>query len=404
MAFFTLSDLTTPASRADVQASIYRVLGVLGVNTTSWGTGAVVRTMTVAVSAILSAFSSLQAQIAQSGFLDLATGDWLTLVAKYVYGVDRLDSTFATGFLTLSNAGGGIYDIDPGDLIVATPVVLGDPRSGKTYRNDAAIHLGAGATVTGIPITAVEAGGDSTAGAGTITVLTTTLLNVTCSNPAALVGLDAETDAALRVRCSEKLGALSPMGPWDAYAYAARNAHRSTGEPCGITRTRTLKDGFGNVTLVVASASGAVGGTIGDLTTDLGAVDEAIQQLAAPLAVTAHTETATAVNQPITYELWAYNTSGQSNTQIAALVSSALQAFTTNQPIGGNTLLPTDTTGYVWADAIKAAISSVLPQIFHVVVTVPAGDVALTNTQVMTLGTPTPNIHQVPPPEGGPAS
>lgn len=401
MAFFSLSDLTTPATRADVQASIYRVLGIMGVNTTAWGAGAVVRTLTVAVSAILSAFSSLQAQIASSGFLDLAEDNWLTLVAKYVYDVDRNEAAFATGTLTLSNSGGGIYIVDPGDLIVATPATP-DPRSGKTYRNDEAFVLGAGATIV-VAITAVEAGSESTAGAGAITVLVTSLLNVTCSNPNALVGLDEETDAALRVRCSEKLGALSPMGPWDAYTYAARNAHRSTGEPCGITRTRTLKDGYGNVTLVVGSATGIVTGTIGDLATDLGAVDEAIQTLAAPLAVTAHTESATAVNQAISYELWAYNTSGLNDAQIALAVQSALAAFTARQPIGGNTLTPADTTGYVWSDAIKAAISGVLPQIFHVAITVPAADVALTLTQVMTLGALTPIVHQVPPAEGGPA-
>lgn len=401
MAFFSLADLTTPSTRAEVQASIYRVLGVLGVNTTSWGSGAVVRTMTVAVSAVLSAFSQLQAQIAQSGFMALATGDWLTLVAKYVFGVDRQDATFAAGQLTLVNTGGGIFNIDAGDLIVATPTTP-DPKSGKTYRNDAAFTLGAGATIT-VPITAVEAGGDSTTGAGNITKLVTTLLNVTCSNPTALVGLDVESDAALRLRCSEKLGALSPMGPWDAYAYAARNAHRSTGEPCGITRTRTLKDGFGNVTLIVANASGPVLGTVGDLATDVGAVDEAVQQLAAPLAVTAHTQSAGAVNQGVTYELWTYNTSGQNDAQIKADVQTALAAFTAAQPIGGNTLLPSDTTGYVWNDAIKAAISAVLPQIFHVVVTVPASDVGLTLSQVMTLGTVSGNVHQVTSPEGGPA-
>jgi hypothetical protein len=401
MALFTLADLTKPATRAEVQASIYRVLTILGVNTTAWASGSVVRTMVVGVSAILSAFSALQAQIAQSGFLDLATGDWLTLVARYVYGVERIDATFATGFATLTNSGGGVYIIDPGDLIVGKPVSPG-PNGGKTYRNTTSFVLGAGVTLTDIPVSAVEAGSASTAAAGEITEMITAFLNVTCTNPTSLVGLDTETDAALRVRCSEKLGALSPMGPWDAYAYAARNAHRSTGEPCGVTRTRTLKDGFGNVTLVVASASGPVTGTIGDETTDLGAVDEAVQQLAAPLAVTAHTESATTVTAAITYELWAYNTSGQSNAQIAASVEAKLIAFTVLQPIGGNTLLPEDTTGYVWADAIKSAIASVLPQIFHVVVTVPAGDVALTNRQVMVLGTVTPTIHQVASPEGGP--
>jgi phage-related baseplate assembly protein len=324
-------------------------------------------------------------------------------VARYVYGVERISGTFATGVITLTNSGGGIYIIDPGDLIVGKPAGSG-PGDGKTYRNTTSFVLNASTTLTDIPISAVESGSLSTAAAGEISVMVTSLLNVTCSNPTSLVGLDTETDAALRVRCSEKLGALSPMGPWDAYAYAARNAKRSTGEPCGITRTRTLKDGFGNVTLIVASASGEVTGTIGDDTTDLGAVDEAVQQLAAPLAVTAHTESADAVIAAITYELWAYNTSGQSNAQIADLVQAKLNAFTTAQPVGGNTLLPEDTTGYVWADAIKSAIASALaPQIFHVVVTVPAGDVALDNREVMVLGTLTPTIHQVASPEGGPS-
>jgi phage-related baseplate assembly protein len=402
MALFSLSDLTKPSTRAEVQASIYQVLAILGVNTTAWGSGAVVRTMIVGVSAILAAFSGLQAQIAQSGFLDLATGDWLTLVARYVYGVERIEATFAAGVITLANSGGGVYILDPGDIIVAKPV--GGPNGGKAYRNTTAFVLNGSTTLTDIPISAVEAGSPSTAAAGEVTEMVTALLNVTCTNPAALVGLDTESDAALRVRCSEKLGALSPMGPWDAYAYAARNAKRSTGEPCGITRTRTLKDGFGNVTLVVASASGEVTGTIGDDTTDLGAVDEAVQLLAAPLAVTAHTESASAVSTGVTYELWAYNTSGQSNAQIAASVEAKLIAFTTAQPVGGNTLLPSDTTGYVWADAIKSAIASALsPQIFHVVVTLPAGDVALDNREVMVLGTVTPTIHQVASPEGGPS-
>lgn len=400
MPLFSLSDLTTPATRADVQASIYSVLGALGVNTTSWRPGAVTRTMIVAVSAVLSSLSALQAQIAASGFLELSAGDWLTLVARYVYDVERIEATFASGTITLINSGGGIYVMDVGDLIVAKPVT-GDPNSGRTYRNTAGFVLGAGATLTDIPITAIEAGAASSAGAGDITVLVTSLLNVTCTNPAALVGLDAEDDPSLRVRCSEKLGALSPMGPWDAYAYAARNAHRSTGEPCGVTRTRTLKDGFGSVTLVVASATGPITGTLGDLTTDLGAIDEAIQQNAAPLAVTAHTESAVAVLTPVTYELWAYNTSGMSNSQVAALVQARLLEFTPQQPIGGNRLLPEDVTGYVWNDALRAAIASVLPQIFHVVVATP--DVALTATQVMTLGVITATINQVAPAEGGPA-
>lgn len=397
MALFSLKDLTTPATRDEIQAKIYEVLALLGVNTTAWGSGAVVRTMVVGVSAILGAFSELQAKIAASGFLDLAEDDWLTLVARYVYGVERIEATFASGEVTLVNGGGGVYPMDPDDLVVTNPV------TGKSYRNQTGFTLGALATVT-VPISAIEAGSPSTSAAHTVTVLTTTLLNVTCDNANPVVGLDGEPDAALRLRCREKLGALSPMGPWDAYAYAARNARRSTGEPCGVTRTRTLKDGFGNVTTIVASAAGAVVGSIGDTATDLGAVDEAIQTQAEPLAVTAFTESADVVSQDIAYELWMYNSSGATVAEIQALVSTALITFFQMQPIGGNLLNPGDATGKLYSDAFKKAIAGVSPLIFHVLLTTPAGDVTLNNTDVGVMGSITGQlIHQVPPAEGAPA-
>lgn len=401
MPAFSFAELIKPATRADVQASIYRVFEILGVNTTAWEPGAVVRTEVTSVSAMMSAFSSLQASMARSGFLDLSVGDWLTLVAHYVYGVDRIDATFATGELTLSNSGGGVYDVGPDDLIAV------NLSTGKTYRNDTSFHLGATSTIT-IPITATEAGSASNAGSGQINDLTTVLTGVTCSNANAVVGLDAESDAAVRVRCREKLGALSPMGPWDAYSYAARTAKRSTGEPAGVTRTRLTKDGFGNVDLYCASAAGVVTGTIGDLTTDLGAVDEAVQQLAAPLAVFAHTHSATAVSLHVVYELWAYNTSGKTDDEIKADVNAALIALTAVQPVGGNLLTPSDTTGHVFLEAIRAAISGALvPQIFHVVLTTPGSDLALTASQVAVLvhdpSGSDATVHQVPPPEGAAA-
>src|SRR5262252_8646367 len=118
MATFTLAELVKPVTRQEVQASIYEALGVLGVNTTSWKPGAVPRVIIVAVSVVFSGFSELVSLTAKGGFLELAEGDWLTIVAHYVYGVDRIDATFASGGLTLSNSGGGEYALDPDDLIV----------------------------------------------------------------------------------------------------------------------------------------------------------------------------------------------------------------------------------------------------------------------------------------------
>ena len=389
---FTLDDLTKPVTRAEVEASIYQVLSILGVNTTSWKPGGVVRTMIAAVSIVLSAFSTLQADIARSGFLELSRDKWLTLVARYVYGVERIEATFATGQVTLTNSGGGVYSGDPDDLIFS------NSSSGKTYRNTAAFSLPALGTIT-LDIQATEQGSASTSAPGGIDTMTTPLLGVTCSNALAVIGADAELDPSLRARCSETLGALSPFGPWDAYASAVRNATHADGSSLGITRTRITKDGSGNVYVYLATASGAVTGTVGDLTTDLGLADEAIQQLAAPLGVTAHTLSATLNTITPTYEVWMYNTSGSNPTQVQTVIATALGAFMQSQPIGGNIIAPA--AGKVFVDAIRATIAATFPEIFHVVVTLPAADVTLAITEVPVLGTPVcSGIHQIAPPEG----
>jgi phage-related baseplate assembly protein len=390
MALFTLTDLTKPATREDVQTAIYQVLGVLGVNTTSWGTGAVVRTMIVATSAVLAALSTLQANIAASGFMELAEGAWLTLTAHYVYDVDRLEATYATGLLTLTNPGGGVFDVLPGDLIVSNP----DPSSGKSYRNTAHFILNAASSLT-IGIEAVEVGAASNAAPGAVTGMTTVLLNVTCANADPIVGSDEESDEALRERCREKLGSLSPMGPWDAYAYSARISTRPTGENIGITRTRVLKDGYGHVTLIVANASGAVDAS------DVDIINENIQREATPLAVSSSTESAVEVPFTVSYEAWVYNTSGNNDAQIIDLIRAKVIAFFAAQPIGGNLLTPTP-PGFIFQEAIRSSIASALqPQIFHVLVSSPAGDTSLATTEVAVLtGFGTETVHQVPVPEG----
>lgn len=391
MSLFSLDDLTTPLTRQEVEASIYDVLGIVGVNTTTWKPGAVVRTMITGCSIVLSAFSSLTAIIARSGFLELSEGDWLTLVARHVYGVERLEATFAEGEITLVNAGGGIFSLDPDDLVVSN-------AEGQTYRNTALISLGAGATVTA-PIRATEAGSDSTTGAGTITeIVTPAMLNVTCSNALAVVGRDAEGDAALRTRCSEKLGSLSPFGPPDAYSFAARNATLDDGNSAGVTRVRLTKDGAGGVTVYVADASGELEGDIDDTSTALGAVDDAVQRLAAPLAVNAITASASPVEVPVTYAVRAYNTMGLTNAQLADAIEEKLAQFMQSQPIGGH-VVELD-PGKLFRSAIAAAIASVRSEILDVQITLPASDQVLDIDEVPVLGAVTATITQVPPGEG----
>jgi phage-related baseplate assembly protein len=392
---FALADLVRPLTRQQVETSIYDVLGTLGVNTTTWKPGAVVRAMITATAVVLSAFSVLMAQIAQSGWLELAEGDWLTLVAWYVFQVERIPATFATGDVTLTNAGGGVFTLDVEDLIVK------NLDTDAQYRNTAAFTLGANETIT-ITVRATEAGAVGTSAPSTVTGFVTPLIGVTVTNPLAIVGMDEETDPALRARCLEKLGSLSPFGPWDAYAYAARTATRADGSIVGVTRVRSVKDGYGNVYTYVATPTGAVSGDVNDPATDLGAVNEAIQQRAAPLAVTAWVDSATPVAIDVSYSVWMYNTSGLTVAELVEMIATRLATFMSTQPIGGN-IIGSD-PGKVFNDAIRTVIESTRPEIFHAVVSVPAGDAVLLAQQVPVLGTVTAvSIVQQPPPQGGPS-
>lgn len=390
---FDFAELVKPATAEEVVAKYYQILGAIGVTTTQWAPGAVVRTYITGTSILVSALSEVMALIARSGFLEFSEGDWLTQVAHYVYGVDRIAATFATGKVTLTNTGGGLYSLGAGDLIVI------NPTTNKTYRNQGAFTLNPMTTVSDIAIEATEAGADSTSAAGTITGLVTTLLGVTVTNPSAVVGQDTEADPSVRDRCYTKLGSLSPFGPWDAYRYAATNATRADGSNCGVTRTQNDRDGYGNQWTYVATDAGGVPGTVGDLDTDLGCVDDAIQRKAAPLCVTAYTVAATEVGIGVTYECWMYNTASYTPAQAVAIINDALTDFFAGLPIGGAVITP-GSNGYVYRDAIIAAIDAAIPEIFHVVVTVPSADVALAIGEVAVSNPPSGTVHPVPPTEG----
>jgi hypothetical protein len=166
---YTLEELTTPLTPDEVEEAIYRALGVRGAKTTTWKPGSVVRTIIAGTSIVLSAFSELQAAIAKGGFLELASGAWLTLVARHVFGLERLPGTFATGQVTLTNTRSGSYRGGTGDLIVQ------NPESGKEYRSTGPWSLAPGspsswATAT-VDVRAVELGDASTSTAGEITKL-----------------------------------------------------------------------------------------------------------------------------------------------------------------------------------------------------------------------------------------
>jgi phage-related baseplate assembly protein len=380
-----IDDLTTPLTVDQVRLSIYSVLGQIGVDTTTWKPGGVVRTMIAGTSIMLSALSRLTSSIAKSGFLETAEGDWLKLLAKNVYNVTPIEATFATGPAVLANSSGGIYVLSDGELQIS------NTRTGATYVNVGPVTIPAVSSGVAITLTATEAGSGSTALVTDPMAVTSPLPGVTCGLALALIGLDAELDPALRLRCSEKLGALSPNGPPDAYGFVCRSAVRGDGTPIGVTRVRLTKDGFGRIDVYVANAAGGVDAL------DLPFIDAAVQQQAAPLGVTAFTHSADNITVNIGAHVYCYNNSGFSDAQIQALCTAAVTDFLSTEPIGGDVV---DVSGAIYKSAIEAAIGRASPglKVFRVDLVTPAGDVPLGRSEVGVVGTVGISVHQIPPP------
>lgn len=378
------NDLTKPVTREEWLASMHRVLGIVGTDVTTWKAGAVARTTLSITAWALAAGSTLVAEIAKSGFLELARGKWLDLVAWYVFRVKRPEATFAPGEVTLTNTGGGIFDLDPEDLVVK------NSATGKLFRNTEAFSLGIGETIT-IPIVAIEAGSASTSPANTIdSIESPALQDVTVANAKAVVGEDAATDPELRTLCLAKTGSLSPNGPRDAYVFAAREAKRADGSSVGVKRVAVIKDGYGGVRVICATSTGGVTGDADDPATDLGAVQASIEEIAATLNDIAEAESALERAVNVTYESWVLSSASIVAATLEGQIETKLAEFLSTQPIGGYYI---GGQGKIYVDALESTIRATLPEIFRAVVD--GGDQSLDSNEVAILGTVTPTTNIV---------
>lgn len=371
-------ELLTPLTYDEAKQTQYDALAMVGVSTTGWKPGFVVRTMIASVAVLMVVFSTLITLIGKSGFLKFARGIWLTFVARYVYGIEREAATFATGFVTLNNsAGGGLYELQPGDLILI------NPDTEKTYRNTTTITLDPGEVLPDVPIVAIEAGSASTSTQFTIVEFQTPLEDVTVTNPLAVVGFDEQTDEELRTACRAVLAARSANGPQDAYAAAVRRAKLPDGTAIDATRIRVRKDGKGNVYVYVAKASGVVSGVVSDINTELGAINDEVQRTACPLGVTAHVIAASAFLIVPDYTMYLTDKQGNTDQQIDALVQKALVEYFAKVPIGGYVIAGFQ--GKVYIDDMRKAMK-VLSTVFRITL-IENDDIALLPYQFPLLGT-----------------
>ena len=373
MPLLSLDDLIGTETRESVNGSLLAIASALGLRTTAWQSGQPIRSFLSVVATKFSDYTAVRAQLARAGFLDLSSDDWLTFVAANFYGVTRRDAAPAIGYVTLTNAGLEPYVLEAGDLI------LSHVTSGKLYRNTASVTLPASTTLADVPIQSDEVGSDSDAAPDAITVLVSTLLDVTVTNPLAVLGADEETDVELRVRCREQQAATSPMGPKDVYAYVAKTpAYSATSAP--ITRTsQDLDITTGEGTTYLATAGGAPSAA------DVAIVQAAHDVWAEPQAFLNTAAGASNLSVAITAAI-SVSTS-LTVAEVKAAVAVALARYFRTLPIGGHVVPPAG--GLVYLDAVKSAIIGSTPGVVLVTLAAPAADVAVAAGEVPILGTAT---------------
>jgi uncharacterized phage protein gp47/JayE len=347
----SFSDLLTPKTLEDWKRSILNVATLVGLKTQNWAEGGYTRTLLALFAQLYTTAGDVVRLIAASGFLDTAEGEWLTLLAKNLFNVERIEATFAKAAngLTLTNGGGGLYVFEAGDIIVAHNV------TGKTYRNTSGGTLspGIGQTLT-LDLEAEEAGSDSNAGIGTVTVLVTTFLGVTCTNGVALAGLAEEADDALRQRCRDSLALLSLGGIKRAYEFIAKSAVREDETAVGVTRVKVMPaPGDGTVEIFIASASGSVA------VDDVAVVQADFDELVTPYGLDATAVSATNLSVTAPCEIWIPATLGLAEADAQQAVFDALEAYVQTLPIGGIVITPA--TGKVYWRALLGIIENSIP-------------------------------------------
>jgi phage-related baseplate assembly protein len=358
----SLATLFAKETAASILTTGLEIARVLGLPVTSWRAGDPTRSLYHVVSTILGEVEEVVSKYVASGFLSYASGAWLTLKALDDYGVTRTEATFSTPTVTLTNGGGGYYEVESGDL------TLSASATGMTFHNTDSGTLSPGATITLTLVADVE-GSDGSVAIDEIDTLVTPMLGVTIDSGTAAVGLDEQSDEDLRTQCRATLGMLSPNGAPEAYEYIARSSAHTGIDT--ITRAYAYSSSAGIVTLYVATPSGTASAG------EVAIVQAAIDQWCVPLGITATVAAAPTVTINIAATL--------SGSGLPALYQSNIEDLLASMFAG---MIGACTLAY---SGISAAIHQYLVDNDvanpAVTLTTPAGNTALTAGQIPVLGT-----------------
>lgn len=363
-----IDDLLAETTADAILETMLSTAETLGLPARSWRVGGALRVTYGICAAVFNGQNTIARELAMASFLPLSSGGWLTMLARHMYGVERITATFATGDVTLTNTGANFYTFD------ADEIKFKNPDTGKVYSYSGTSETMNPGESKIFSVRAVEQGSESSTAAGTVTDFETTYLGLVVNNTDPILGGDAETDAELRARCLAKLGTLSLLGPSSAYSYAVTSATRPDGSAVDINRHSVVNDSLsGIVTVTVASPSG----TPDPL--DVGYVEDSIDLWARPEIVSVTVQAASTVTAARTVTIWARASVGVSATVIQDAADAALTAAIISYPIGGLSKPPT-AGSYLYEDFIKSAMMGSHSAIYEIDGLGP--DVALASNEI----------------------
>ena len=337
----TLAQLLNPQTSTEWETTMLAQMAALGLPTTSWQPGDPERTIIAGMSqtaASEDATIRTFAAGANLGYAAAVTPDpstntsaapgWLDVLGVNVFGVTRAPASVASTTLVITNTTGSTY----GPFAGGTYHVASSVAGGPSYTNAVSLTI-APSTTTSVTIVADQIGVAGTSGAGTITQTVTSLTGVTCTNPVAAVGANAQSNALYQAACQAKLGTISVGGPSQAYQYFATQSNL-TGYPTlaggAITRVlRTADPSSGVVSLYLANGAG------GPVSGDVSLMSAYLYSLAVPDGVTLNVYAAGDLPNTLVINLWlppAYNAA------VTANLNALLNLYYSTLAIGGETL------------------------------------------------------------------
>jgi phage-related baseplate assembly protein len=242
-----LKDLTTPPTEDELLDSFLGIFAQGLLPVTQWQPGSVARTIAKLLAKGCAGVASVVSKTALSGFNSTATGAWLTILSREVFGNDRYPATFARGsaVLALSSALAGPYTVAARQLWFVW--------NGKLYRNTTGGTLSFASPLT-VSFSAESAGADYNAPDNGLAWKTPLAGASVTSSTISTQGTDEETDASLRLRNSGKWGTVGIAANAAGYQALARAASVQ------VTRCR-VRENYpvdGTITLRLAGPSGGV--------------------------------------------------------------------------------------------------------------------------------------------------